>query len=128
MIDKVSRYQRGNDDGRNSNSEFFKREAVLIVLGIRSRISWRYGLRRLPGKCMVVKSAVFIPRDDQHAFIPNWRVANSLVSGFDERFAVGYVSQRMLRRSVLVIVEHVVAGLDENVFIVVLGCMEIFVE
>jgi hypothetical protein len=65
---------------------------------------------------MIVKAAVLIPGDDEHAVGPARRLADDFVHLLDELLAGASAAERVLGISVLeVISERVIARLDESV-------------
>ena len=64
---------------------------------------------------MVVESAVFIPCNDQNARIPYSGIAERFVCLLDQSLSERDVSQRMLGRAVPILVQHIIAGFNENV-------------
>src|SRR5712691_3297454 len=80
---------------------------------------------------VIVKSAVLIPGDDQHAVVPNWRIANPFVHIFYKPLSADDVVQRMLGSAALVVTENIsVAWLDELVVIGIrmLGALDSILE
>src|SRR5262249_28716426 len=64
---------------------------------------------------MVVETAMLVPRDDQEALLPDGRVSDRLVGGFDETLARGDAGERVLRVPVPEVVEDVITRLDEDI-------------
>jgi hypothetical protein len=93
MIDQIFRNPRRNDDSRNTRAISFKREAVLVEFVAGTGIAGRFRRRR---RTVVVKPAVLVPRDDEHAIRPYDRRPNALVRCLYQPLAARDIRQRVL--------------------------------
>ena len=117
VVDRVLRYARRDHDGRDPRAEPIESEAVVNVLGLAHTVAGGNGGAR---RYVVVETAVLVPRDDEHARLPQLRVPDGLVGLLDQLFATGDVVERVLRRSAGVVLagarqDVAVVRLDENV-------------
>src|SRR4029077_20251374 len=84
VVNEVARDQRSDHHRGNTRAILVKGETSLvgpIELRLVTRGS-RFGRRNV-----VIESAVFVPSDDEHAGLPERRVANRFIGGFPQRFS-----------------------------------------
>lgn len=92
MVNAVARNEGRNNHGRDTWSVLVECESVLIDSEDLRGVSWCDGPR---WSDVIVKSAIFLPSDDQQAGIPDLRASDGLVCGFNQGFAACNVIKRV---------------------------------
>src|SRR5689334_12597876 len=67
VIDDTPGNQRRDDEGRNAHPQLRKVEVVAVIFRVGDWVAGSDGARR---RYMVIKTAMFVVGDDQHAMFP----------------------------------------------------------